>query len=270
MNIVQDNIEILYSLDENGVSLLRVSLYSLLKYKHPSTKYNVVIAHKNISDNSIRELRKIANIFLNVNIQFINCQSRDDQYELSKIFKTSDTILKIFWPSPMYYYFLAPLFYQENVKKILYLDIDTIIQKDLAHLFSVNFNTTFAGVVESVIVPYIIFQNEMRLNGKMDEVEIKYDNFIDDDPHKYDAYLNSGVLLINMDRLRNNDFNKMLEIMKAKHLPDQDVIGYYFYNDITNLTIQSNFCIHFFTDQIIHEQSKIHRIPQEQVALFKN
>ncbi|MDR0674662.1 MAG: hypothetical protein LBF36_00100 [Mycoplasmataceae bacterium] len=45
------------------------------------------------------------------------------------------------------------------MSKIIYLDIDTIIQKDLSNLYDLSSTTTFMGGIETIVIPYIQTQN---------------------------------------------------------------------------------------------------------------
>jgi lipopolysaccharide biosynthesis glycosyltransferase len=89
------NIEILYSTDVNGIDLLKVSLYSLLKNKNNQTFYNITIAHKNIDTNIINQIHKIIDYFTNVTIRFIDCLVQDQQYGLSNISKAEKNPIKL-------------------------------------------------------------------------------------------------------------------------------------------------------------------------------
>lgn len=84
--------------------------------------------------------------------------------------------------------------------KILYLDTDTMINKDIDSLFSIDIsNYEFAGVVDRL--------------GRF---------FIDKN------YINSGVLLLNLDMIRKTElFKKTRELVKTKKMafPDQSALN---------------------------------------------
>lgn len=84
--------------------------------------------------------------------------------------------------------------------KILYLDTDTMINKDIDELFSIDItNYEFAGVVDRL--------------GRF---------FIDKN------YINSGVLLLNLDMIRKTElFKKTRELVKTKKMafPDQSALN---------------------------------------------
>jgi lipopolysaccharide biosynthesis glycosyltransferase len=128
----------------------------------------------------------------------------------------------------MYYYFFAGIFYDALVKKIIYLDIDTIVQHDLNVLYEQPATTTFTGCKCNVIIPYIQYQNQMNSIGLLNQVEIKYAGFINQNINKYDSYLNSGVLLINLDRLRNINLIDLFKCAHDNHFNDQDLLSFYF------------------------------------------
>jgi lipopolysaccharide biosynthesis glycosyltransferase len=169
----------------------------------------------------------------------------------------------------MYYYFLANKFYAEDVHKVIYLDIDTIIQTDLTNFNQFEFNSTFAGNKCTVIIPYIIYQNQMNAIGKLDDVKHKYMEFLDTDLSKYRNYINSGVILMNLDKFSQVNLDDLLNVAKIHHFNDQDLVGYYFDKELENFSVKYNFCIHFFIDQIYIKQMEINHISLEDLNNYQ-
>jgi lipopolysaccharide biosynthesis glycosyltransferase len=170
----------------------------------------------------------------------------------------------------MYYFFLAPNYYSPDVKKVIYIDIDTVVQKDLTDVWQFFTTAIFTGTKCTTIFPYIQYQNQMNALGKLDEVAFKYSEFLDTDLTKYQNYLNSGVLIINLDKLRTVDLNDLFNVAKLHYFGDQDLICYYFEKDIVNFPIKYNFCIHFFIDQIYIKQLSINQITINDLNNYQN
>ena len=110
----------------------------------------------------------------------------------------------------MYYRILIPeLFYHYN--KVLYLDCDIIINRDVAQLYEVDLGNAPIGAVHNVLnySMYRYVTNMLKLSAE--------------------TYFNSGILLIN-----NNNFieqqvkNKCFDLLKIKQnlvCPDQDLLN---------------------------------------------
>ena len=266
-------IEILYSLDENGMELFFISLYSLLKNKHNESHYAITVAYKNLTVESMQKINNLVTRFRQTTMRFVNCYQWDTKYDLSNISDKSHPVLKLSWPSPMYYYFFAPLFYDRNIDQVIYLDIDTIIQKDLTELYEWKVSKTFAGAKCTVIIPYINHQNIVRkMLGEQafENLGVKFTNFISDDQSRYDNYANSGVLLINLKVLTTINLDALFKIAHEKKLNDQDLLSYYFVDDLENFSSKYNFCVHFFIDEIVTKQLQLNDMSMNDLNNYLN
>jgi lipopolysaccharide biosynthesis glycosyltransferase len=171
----------------------------------------------------------------------------------------------------MYYYFLSGLFYEKDIHKIIYLDIDTVIQKDLTTFYEFKFSKIFCAMKCNVIIPYIQHQNSVKtLIGEeaLEKIAVKFSHFITNQIGKYDNYSNSGVLLINLELLRTINLDDLFKIAHEKKFNDQDLLSYYFWNQLDNFDIKYNFCIHFFTDEIVVKQLKLNNITMDNLNNF--
>ena len=103
--------------------------------------------------------------------------------------------------------FLTELLLSKNIKNCIYFDIDVVVKKNADELFSLVKNIKFiAGVVDSVTI---------KNGGK----------WVDD------KYINSGVLLMNLENLKSINFvEKCLDFIiehgKETSLLDQDCINF--------------------------------------------
>ncbi len=116
------------------------------------------------------------------------------------------------YPVEMYYRIFAAKFLPETVEKILYLDPDLVVLKSLRPLYNTNMEENYFAAA-SHVGRVLTKVNNLRLSTE------------DGDP-----YINSGVMLMNIKLLREQqDFTKVFDyIEKNKNLlilPDQDVIS---------------------------------------------
>ena len=125
-----------------------------------------------------------------------------------------------------FYRLLTPIFI--SIDKLIYLDGDTIILKDLNEMYELPMNDN-----------YILGILDVLSNG-VDYLGIKSEK-----------YINSGVILLNLDKIRND--KKIYDIINIvnskKELPglDQTIINYVFYPKIGILP--SKFGIWNFSDK---------------------
>lgn len=93
-------------------------------------------------------------------------------------------------------------FYKEMQSKVLYLDVDTVVDQNIEELFELDMEgKSVAGVPEMQEANHI----------------------------KMDGYINSGVLLMNLDNIRESgEGDRLLEMIngdKRYQWPDQDVLN---------------------------------------------
>ena len=115
------------------------------------------------------------------------------------------------WPETIYYRLFAGSILPESVDKILYLDTDIIVLKDLNELYSMDFNgKIFIGATHTC--KFLRWFNQVKNHAP-----------------KKSPYLNTGVLMIDLNGLRkvHSDERVFGYIKKNYHrllLPDQDVL----------------------------------------------
>ena len=113
----------------------------------------------------------------------------------------------------IYYKLLIPMIFP-NLERMLYLDGDTLIYKDLYELYSLPLFNNYILATPSPI-------HEWPKNVKL----------------KYNIYVNSGINLINIKKIRQDkkDFKLLYYCSKYSHLfylPEQDLINYVYKGNI--------------------------------------
>lgn len=122
------------------------------------------------------------------------------------------------------------LFSIKEVDKILYLDSDIIVRHDIANLFSNNIDDYCIAGVEDIVGKLLI--DRYKLSSTT-------------------TYINSGVMLLNLKKLRCFDLISGLrnipEYFIANNFGDQDLINYFFQNEILPLDLKWNLCYPYRT-----------------------
>ena len=167
---------ILYSSDDNYAKISMVSLASMLENNKEIKKIKIYYIDDNISIENKKKIIEIVNLFKR-EIEFISSDILDTSF-----------IMKTNFSKAGYYRLLISNIILED--KILYIDCDTLILNSLEKLWNINMkNIPIAGVVDTV-QNYVATSVGMKNNS---------------------SYINSGVMLINLDYWRKNDIEK--EIM---------------------------------------------------------
>ena len=172
---------VVYASNDNYARHLAVSLYSLLDHNRDIGDIHIYVLSMNLSPEAKEGLKKVTDGFgrkLTV-IELGNLKERFS-YEVD----TGGSDLSI----------MARLFIKdvlpEKVSRVLYLDCDTVVLSSLRKLWETDLGTAILGaVMEPTIYPAV--KEEIGLFPS-------------------DPYYNSGVLLIDMDRWREEDAQKQL------------------------------------------------------------
>lgn len=143
---------------------------------------------------------------------------------------------------------LSSLFPKLN--KILYIDGDTIIQHDLLSLYNTNLNETYVGAVPDLL-GMVEYKHHARFNLK--------------------KYFNSGVMLLNLNKIRQDDIEaKLLENKlndKWKYFMDQDAFNQTFQGNVTWLNPRFNVMMLNDNDAKIsfQDKAKIHDLSEQEM-----
>lgn len=179
----KNKINVAYSFDSNYQYITHVSMKSIMLSQNFDTFINFhILVSSNIKDEEKEVIDKIC-------IQHKNCQIK--YFLMGEKYKEINTKGYIKWSTAMYYRLRLPdLLYNET--RILYLDCDTLIYKDLTKIYNYDItNKYFRGMLEPRDLSYL------GLNVP--------------------NYINTGVMLINLELLRNDDVIKKIEEFLTKH-----------------------------------------------------
>lgn len=176
---------------------LTVDVYSLLKTTKAVKKLYLLLETENIDD--LPELKKVIEKYP-VEIKIVNFNNMiDDLIEKENV--NRDTKFSNFCFARL----ALPSIVEED--KVLYIDTDAIVLKDISSLWRYNLNENYiAGVKDYGVLK----------NGVYDEF-----GFIG-------KYVNSGFLIMNLKKIREDDIQKKwFKVINEKKLkyPDQDALN---------------------------------------------
>ena len=236
-------INVAYAFDSNYQYITHVSMKSIMFSQNIDT---YILFYILVSSNIKREEKEVID---KVCQQHKNCEIK--YFEIDERFKDFNTNGYIKWSTAMFYRLRLPDLLP-NEKKILYLDCDTLIYKDLTKIY--NYDITgkyFTGMLEPRDLSYL------GINVK--------------------NYINTGVMMLNLEELRLGNVSKKLEEFLTKYnfkllFPVNDSINTvchgkngYFPPDL----VQWGFCNVHLADKYINElQIKIDR--NEVIKAYKD
>ncbi len=118
-------------------------------------------------------------------------------------------IADLYGPSMWYRIFLPELL--PNVARVLYLDVDTLVLDRLDPLWELELGSNLLGAVRNVLMPYH--------NHRPGDLGLRAS-----------GYFNSGVLLLNLERMRTERFTAAIYALardraRDREWPDQDALN---------------------------------------------
>ncbi|MBO5284863.1 MAG: glycosyltransferase family 8 protein [Alphaproteobacteria bacterium] len=223
-NTCQDkpaSVDIVYITDSRYTPPTMVSMSSAIKNKCQNTTYNFYIIAQNLTPQDEQALNRLKNLAPEtVNIQIIPQTEPDLPYEnMQRFLQYKVGMHKIYLPQVL-----------KNLNKVIYMDGDTLVLKDLRPLFEQETTGVYALAAKDGI--FYRFPNEMA--------EIGLD--------KRGFYFNSGVMLYNLALQRQeNVVEKLVEYIKTHtdFFGDQDVLNVVFADKVKLMSYKYN-CISTF------------------------
>jgi len=201
---------ILVSLDSNYLKPLRVMLKSLF-LNNVNEEFCIYLMHTSLLPEEIEDLKR----YISANKSRLEVIYVDENY-------FHDAPVPFHYTKEMYFRLLAFQLLPHDLKRILYLDPDILVINPIRELY----DTEFDGY--------------MFAAAYHDKLSLKELNKIRLFPYSIDAYYNSGVLLMNLESLRQNvdaqDIFKFVEENRPKLImPDQDILNALFAKQIKTI-----------------------------------
>ena len=175
-----------------------VAIQSIKEHVNPDRFYDIYILHTDLKEESQILLEGMT-------ADHVRVSCIDVSEKIKGIpFYDKDHYSLAMW----YRLFIPDLFY--GYDKVLYLDTDIVAESDVAELFDTDLKECWLGACRSWTTElYEYAENTLNLVGE--------------------TYFNSGVLLLNIPKLRENDLTakclKLVNPDKKYMYPDQDILN---------------------------------------------
>ena len=244
----EQEINLVLITDSRYTPTTMTSMLSAIKNKCPSSIYNYYIVTENATEpdkQSLMSLKKLAPDTVNINI--IERPEPDLPYEnMQRFLQYKVGMHKIYLPEIL-----------KDLDKVIYMDGDTIVLKDLRELYNIDVSNVYASVAKDGI--YYRFPKEMA--------EIGLD--------KRGFYFNSGVMLYNLDmQRRDNIVEKLVEYIKTHEdfYGDQDVLNVVFEDKLKLMSYRYNCISTFFEADDLNFLSTYYGepLPKETFYIYEN
>lgn len=191
---------LLFAIDDRVTEQLITALYSIKE--NTSTKnYSVYV----LQDKKLLATPRIIQVCKALGMTYHPLIIRDNQFANAPV---TDR-----YPKTIYYRLLAYKYLPQNMKRILYLDVDVLVINDLKKLYNMDFDGYWYAAASHVALDVTDSLNKIRLGN--------YDA---------DTYFNSGMMMMNLPAIREHvkseDIVGYIRIKNlALFLPDQDILN---------------------------------------------
>lgn len=190
---------LLFCIDKSYTSVFQHCIRTIEK-NGGADLYEIYVLHSDLNDADKEEIQSTASWKIKIHYQYV-----DPDIFLG--FPITER-----YPVQVYYRIIAPLLLPKHIDRILYLDADTVVINSLKELYEMDFEG--AGYIGCTHVKSMLkWMNLIRLGVKKDV-----------------PYINSGVLLMNLELLREVvNIGEVKEYARRKgyglFYPDQDIIS---------------------------------------------
>jgi len=205
---MKKEIPIFFAIDNSYIPFVSVAIKSISENSSKDYDYKIIILHQELSKENKQDIMELET--KNLRISFVSMDKG-----LESITDRKENKLRCdYFTLTIYYRLFIPEMFPEYDKGI-YIDSDVVIEGDISKLYNMDLgdNTIGACMDNSIkdIEPLVKYV-QGAVGVKMEE------------------YINSGMLLMNIEEMRKRKFSaKFLELLNKYHFdsvaPDQDYIN---------------------------------------------
>jgi len=215
----ENRLDIVFGIDDGYTDPLIVTAYSVIKNNLSFNEIYFHIITNGVSKNNQKKIKNLEGTFSGIHFDFTLVDDTP--------FKEFPLNIKHISPISYGRFLIADIF--GTLEKVLYLDADILVLGDLSELWSVDIrDNCIAGSHKQYI--------NRQFPGYKESIGLSQDSI----------YINSGVMLMNLKRIRR--LNKTQELLaNAKKLKDtvriqdQDIINITFNGEIKNVHKKYNY-----------------------------
>lgn len=217
MNSINTYIPIVFATDNNYAIGAGIAIYSLIQNKDQKTCYEINLIATNVSDENLARFKKMERSDVIINLIPFDTK-HIVKFNRQGYHVTCTGLLRFDIPD---------LFPQHD--KIIYLDSDIIVTTDLTEMYHLDLKNTYAGVIKDIGSQVCIAEEKKPV--------------VHGNTHLKN-YFNSGVMLLNAKKNRNEHLREKLYHAVTQHPEfiwiDQDALNLLYNENVTFLPIKYN------------------------------
>ncbi len=235
----QNEICVAMAADNNYTLPTIVAMTSIMENSLKSNKYRFyLLLSGDFSTENKQKLTSLEHKYINCSVNLIDMNNMYEDYKVSSHI-TTPTYYRLSLPS------LLP-----NLDKILYLDGDIIVRKDLGELYNTNIDDYYVAGVDQPHTSTISLGRDFLKSVGLTS---------------HDEYINAGIILINLKQWRENNLEVKFQKCKERNannrkwrLHDQDLLNEVCFDHIYYLPLKYNALMHYYNtfDKLIKPISK--------------
>ncbi len=201
-------IPIFFTIDDGYAPYLSVAIKSMIQNASKEYNYRIIVLYKELNEENRAKIAKLEEE--NFKIDFIYMKD-----ELKAITDREENRLRCdYFTLTIYFRLFIPEMFPEYDKGI-YIDSDVVVPGDISKMYNIDLGDNIVGACQDksvVDVPELANYMEQAVGV-----------------NKY-QYVNSGVLLMNLSKMREKQFSKrFLDLLNKYHFdsvaPDQDYLN---------------------------------------------
>ena len=201
-------IPIFFTIDDSYAPFLAVALNSAIKNSDPQRNYKAIVLYQDLGADNISRLQSLQTENFKIELMPIraNMEALDD--------RISNRLRCDYFTLTIYFRLFIPSMFPQYDKGI-YIDSDVVLTDDIAKLFDIDIGENYIGACNDLSIadiPPLVAYTEKAVGVNAKE------------------YINSGVLLMNLKKMRDDDLEgHFLSLLNKYHFdsiaPDQDYLN---------------------------------------------
>ena len=201
-------IPIFFTIDGSYAPFLAVALNSAIKNSDPQRNYKAIVLYQDLGADNISRLQSLQTENFKIELMPIraNMEALDD--------RMSNRLRCDYFTLTIYFRLFIPSMFPQYDKGI-YIDSDVVLTDDIAKLFDIDIGENYIGACNDLSIadiPPLVAYTEKAVGVNAKE------------------YINSGVLLMNLKKMRDDDLEgHFLALLNKYHFdsiaPDQDYLN---------------------------------------------
>ena len=201
-------IPIFFTIDDSYAPFLAVALNSAIKNSDPQRNYKAVVLYQDLGADNISRLQSLQTENFKIELMPIRANMEDLDDRMSNRLRCDYFTLTIYFRL-----FIPSMFPQYD--KGIYIDSDVVLTDDISKLFDIDIGENYIGACNDLSIadiPPLVAYTEKAVGVNAKE------------------YINSGVLLMNLKKMRDDDLEgHFLALLNKYHFdsiaPDQDYLN---------------------------------------------